>query len=100
MERCGAGRAEPMPEEPELGPDERRGIRRAGLAALLVIVLIAALALTPGYSPLIDESKSGTGRIAAAVRFAGAGIRLAVPAAGIAYGKATGSIRTPRMSSR
>ncbi len=86
-------KAEPMAAEPELGADERRGIRRAGLAALLVILLIAALALTPGYSPLIDESKSGTAALQPLFGSLVPAFALLFFLSGYVYGKATGCIR-------
>ncbi len=86
-------RAEDMPEEPELGPAERRGIRRAGLAALLVIVLFAALALMPGYSPLIDETRPGTAGMQSLFGSLVPGFALLFLLSGLAYGKSTGTIR-------
>ena len=85
-------RAEPMEPEPELGPAERRGIRRAGLAALLVVMAIVALATVPGYSPLVDESKSGTAALQPLFGSLVPAFALLFLLSGYAYGKATGSI--------
>jgi aminobenzoyl-glutamate transport protein len=77
-----------------LTADEKRGLRNAGLAALAMIALAAALVLTPGYSPLYDESKTGP---AALQPFFGAMVPLFAvlfAACGIAYGRATGVIRS------
>lgn len=86
-------RAEPMPEEPPLGPDERRGIRNAGLAALAVVALFAALALAPGYAPLVDAERSGTAALEPLFGSLVPGFALLFFLAGLAYGRATGSIR-------
>ena len=87
-------RAESMPEEPELGPAERRGLRHAGLAALLVVALFAALALTPGYSPLIDETRPGTAGMQPLFGSLVPGFTLLFLLTGYAYGRATGAIRS------
>ena len=86
-------RAETMPDEPELGPAERRGLRRAGLAALMVVALFAALALVPGYTPLIDEAKPGTAGMQPLFGSLVPGFALLFFLSGYAYGKATGCIR-------
>jgi aminobenzoyl-glutamate transport protein len=87
-------RAEPMAPEPELGADERRGLRRAGLAALLVAALFAALALAPGYAPLIDKEASGTAALQPLFGSLVPGFALLFLLAGYAYGRATGKIRS------
>lgn len=86
-------RAETMPDEPELGPAERRGLRRAGLAALMVVALFAALALVPGYTPLIDEAKPGTAGMQPLFGSLVPGFALLLFLSGYAYGNATGCIR-------
>jgi aminobenzoyl-glutamate transport protein len=42
---------------------ERKGLRYAGWAALLIIALFAALTLLPDYTPLLDETKTGTAQM-------------------------------------
>lgn len=86
-------KAEPMEAEPEIGPAERKGMRRAGLAALVVIALIAALALVPGYSPLVDNTKSGTAALQPLFGSLVPAFALLFFLSGYAYGKTTGSIR-------
>ena len=87
-------RAEVSEDEPELGPDERRGLRHAGIAALLVMAAFAALTLFPGYSPLVDQSKSGTAALQPMFAALIAGFTLLFLLPGLVYGKATGSIRS------
>lgn len=86
-------RAEPMDAEPEIGAVQRKGMRRAGLAAVLVIALIAALALMPGYSPLIDNDKSGTAAMEPLFGSLVPAFALLFFLGGYVYGKTTGSIR-------
>jgi aminobenzoyl-glutamate transport protein len=88
-----AARAEEIDEEPPLGANERRGLRHAGLAALAVVGLFAALSLVPGYSPLIDESKSGTAAMQPLFGSMVPGFALLFLLSGYAYGKAVGTVR-------
>lgn len=74
----------------EVTPIERRGLRRAGLAALAVIVLYAALSLWTGYTPLIDENKAGPAQLQPFYSGLIAGFFLLFLASGTAYGFATG----------
>ncbi len=43
--------------------EERKGLRHAGLVALLLTAGFAALALWPGYTPFIDEAATGPARL-------------------------------------
>ena len=72
---------------------ERRGLRRAGLAALAIVALYAALTLLPGYTPLLNEEASGTARIQPLYAALIAGFFLLFVATGIAFGSATGSVK-------
>jgi aminobenzoyl-glutamate transport protein len=80
-------------ERSELTPQERSGLRRAGLAALAVVGLFAALMLLPGYHPLINEDASGPARFqpfyAALIAF----FFLLFLLSGIGFGSATGTVR-------
>ena len=80
----------------EVTADERRGLRRAGLAALAIVALFAALTLTPGYSPLINEEAVGTARLQPFYGALIAGFFLLFMSAGIAFGSATGSVKSYR----
>jgi aminobenzoyl-glutamate transport protein len=77
----------------ELSSDERRGLRRAGLAALVIVGLYAALTLIPGYRPLINESATGTAQLQPFYSALIAGFFLLFVSTGIAFGSATGSVR-------
>ena len=77
-----------------LTPDERRGLRRAGLAALAIVALMAALVLVPAYSPLYDDSAQGP---AALQPFFGAlvpGFMLLFLLPGIVFGRANGTVKS------
>ena len=77
----------------ELEPGELRGLRRAGLAALIVAGLFLALVFAPGYSPLVDGAASGTARYQPLFGALIAAFFLLFVAAGIVYGTAAGTVR-------
>ncbi|HUG45472.1 MAG TPA: AbgT family transporter [Sphingomicrobium sp.] len=70
---------------------ERKGLSRAGLAALFVIALWAFFALGPG-TPLIDETAAPEARMTPFYQSLVAGFFLLFLLSGWAYGKATGTI--------
>ena len=76
--------------------DERRGLRLAGLAALIVVTLYAALTLIPGYTPLIDETATGTAQLQPFYGALIAGFFLLFIATGIAFGIGTGAVKSSR----
>ena len=76
-----------------LEPRERAGLRRAGLAALLVVGGFAALVLTPGYAPLFNPEGEGTAQYQPLFAALVAGFFLLFLATGIAYGSAAGTVR-------
>ncbi|WP_133365964.1 AbgT family transporter [Qipengyuania sediminis] len=100
--RLGAWRDEPDAElQAELAktavtPAERRGLRYAGLAALIVAAGFAALALWPGYTPLIDETKNGTAQLQPFYTGLVAGFFLLFLLAGIAFGRGAGTVKTSK----
>jgi aminobenzoyl-glutamate transport protein len=100
--RLGAWRGPASPvDEPaialgELTAAQRRGLVRAGLAALVVIGLFAALTLWPGFTPLIDESATGPQRMTPFYRALIAAFMLLFLATGWAYGAAAGTVRNHR----
>jgi aminobenzoyl-glutamate transport protein len=77
-------------------PEEKRGLKFAGLAALAVIALFAALSLTPGYTPLIDETKSGPAQLTPFYGALIAGFMLLFLASGVAFGVGTGAVKSER----
>jgi len=78
----------------ETTPDERRGLRRAGLVTLLVVAAFAALALWPGYTPLINEAAEGPARLQPLYGSLIAGFFLLFLLTGAAFGSATGSVKS------
>ena len=78
----------------EVTPAERSGLRMAGLAALLVVTGFAALSLTPGYTPLIDETASGPAQLQPFYTGLVAAFFLLFLMSGIAFGRSTGSIKS------
>jgi aminobenzoyl-glutamate transport protein len=77
----------------EVTPAERRGLRAAGLAALVIAAAFAALALWPGYTPLIDETKTGTAQLQPFYAGLVAGFFLLFLLSGIAFGRAVGTVK-------
>jgi aminobenzoyl-glutamate transport protein len=80
----------------ELSDAQRRGLRAAGIAALAVILLFAALVLWPGYSPLYDRGAEPAQRLVPFYRSLAGGLFLLFLAAGWAYGKTAGTITSHR----
>ncbi|MDB5455839.1 MAG: AbgT putative transporter [Caulobacter sp.] len=79
-----------------LGEPQRRGLRRAGVAALLIVALFAALTLWPGFSPLIDTAAHGPKRMTPFYSALIAAFMLLFLTTGWAYGAATGAVRSHR----
>lgn len=75
---------------------ERKGLKRAGLAVLAVVAVYAALALLPGYTPLIDETKEGTAQLQPFYGALVAGFFTLFLVTGIAFGSATGAVKSYR----
>ncbi len=80
----------------DLTPAELRGLRAAGYAALAVVVLIAALALWPGFTPLYDGAAGPGQRLIPFYRSLAAALFLLFLASGWAFGKAAGTISDHR----
>jgi len=74
--------------------DEARGMRRAGLAALVVIGLWIAMCFAPG-TPLINE-EAGDARMQPFYQSLVAAFFILFLACGWAYGSATGSVKSHR----
>lgn len=83
-------------EKSALSDAEKRGLGFAGLAALVVIALFAALALWPGFTPLIDEAAEGSQAYTPFYRALIAGFMLLFLAAGWAFGAAAGTVTSHR----
>ena len=77
----------------EVTAAERRGLRQAGLAAIHVIAAFAALSLWPGYSPLIDETKTGPAQLQPFYTGLVAGFFTLFLLSGIAFGRGAGTVK-------
>lgn len=82
-------------DKADITPAERKGLRHAGLVALLVVGVFAALALWPGYTPFIDEEAEGTTRLQPLYASLIAGFFVLFLATGAVFGRAVGAIRSP-----
>jgi aminobenzoyl-glutamate transport protein len=80
----------------QLVPVERRGLWAAGLAALGVVAVFAALVLWPNFTPLYDEAAAPGQRLTPMFRALTPGFLLLFLATGWAYGAATGTVRSHR----
>lgn len=78
----------------ELTDAERKGLRFAGFAALVVIGLFLIVTLTPGYTPLVDESKEGAVRMQPFYTALIAGFFLLFVGTGVAFGIGAGTVRS------
>jgi aminobenzoyl-glutamate transport protein len=90
-----AGAAALMQRDSEVvGEDEAKGMRRAGLAALIVIGLWVFMCFAPG-TPLINED-AGEARMQPFYQSLVAAFFILFLACGWAYGSATGSVKSHR----
>jgi aminobenzoyl-glutamate transport protein len=78
----------------EVTLEEKKGLKVAGLIALGVVFIFAALALWPGYTPLIDESKTGTAQLQPFYGALIAGFFLLFLLTGIGFGFASGTLKS------
>ncbi len=82
-------------DKSDLTPEERKGLRHAGLVALVVVCGFAALALWPGYTPFIDEEAVGTARLQPLYASLIAGFFLLFLTTGAVFGRAVGLVKSP-----
>ena len=75
---------------------EKQGLAWSGLVALCIAGLFAALTLWPGYTPLIDESRPGAASLEPFYRALIAGFFLLFLFCGVAFGAATGVVKSSR----
>jgi aminobenzoyl-glutamate transport protein len=80
----------------QLTEPERRGLWAAGLVALGVVLLFAALAVWPDFTPLYDEAAAPGQRLTPLFRALTPGFLLLFLATGSAYGAVTGTVRSHR----
>jgi aminobenzoyl-glutamate transport protein len=83
-------------EKSAITPQEKAGLRAAGGAAFLVVAVITALSLWPGYTPLIDETQSGPAQLQPFYSALIAGFMLLFLLSGIAFGLRAGTITSDR----
>ena len=79
-----------------LSAAEKRGLRAAGLAALVVVAGFAALALWPGYTPFYDAEAAPGERILPLYKAIPGGLFILFLSAGWAYGRVAGSVKSHR----
>jgi aminobenzoyl-glutamate transport protein len=77
----------------ELTEGERAGLRYAGLAALVIVGLFLMFTLTPGYTPLIDETAEGTSQMQPFYGALVSGFFLLFISSGIAFGIGAGTVK-------
>jgi aminobenzoyl-glutamate transport protein len=82
--------------EPTVTAAERRGLRAAGLVALAVAAVFAALVLWPGYAPLYDAAAGPDQRMLPFYRSITSMLFVLFITTGWAYGKASGTIASHR----
>ncbi len=80
-------------EKGELSDGERRGLRHAGIAALLVVAAFAALCLWPGYTPFINQDATGPIRLQPLYGSIIAALFLLFLLTGIVFGRAVGTVK-------
>ena len=76
--------------------EEKRGLAWAGVVALLIVGLFAALTLWPGYTPLIDETREGPAALEPFYRALITGFFLLFLLCGIAFGVAVGTVKNAK----
>jgi aminobenzoyl-glutamate transport protein len=75
---------------------ERMGLRLAGLAALFVVGVVAALTLMPGFTPLIDETKEGPAQLQPFYTALIAAFMFLFLLSGIAFGVGAGTVKSDK----
>lgn len=79
-----------------LSAKEKQGLLAAGGAALAVAGLMAALLMWPGYTPLLDETATGSQQTTPFFRSIAAMLFVLFLVTGWAYGAVVGTIKTHR----
>jgi aminobenzoyl-glutamate transport protein len=75
---------------------QRKGLRRAAIAALAIALVFAAFTLWPGYTPLVDAKAVGPARLEPFYASLVAGFMLLFLVCGWAYGAAVGTVSSHR----
>lgn len=82
-------------DDPVTTASRRRGLKRAGVAAIAIALLWIALATAPG-APLYDQSAAGVARWSPLLQSLTSFVFFLLCVTGIAYGSATGSVKGTR----
>ena len=85
----------PKEAKAPLLPDEIRGLKRAGLACFVIVLIWIMLCVIPG-TPLIDQAANPEARFNPLFRSLVAGFFVLFLATGWAYGSASGSVQSHR----
>ena len=80
-------------EKGDLSDGERRGLRHAGIAALILVAIFAALCLWPGYTPFINQNAEGPIRLQPLYGSIIAALFLLFLVTGIVFGRAVGTVK-------
>jgi aminobenzoyl-glutamate transport protein len=80
----------------EVTEKEKRGLRWAGVVALIVVGFFAAMCFWPGYTPLIDESAEGPAQLQPFYTALIGAFMLLFLGCGIAFGIAIGVVKNAR----
>jgi aminobenzoyl-glutamate transport protein len=83
-------------EKTNITPQEASGLRAAGITALLVVAVMTAISVWPGYTPLIDETQNGPAQLQPFYSALIAGFMLLFLLSGIAFGLRAGTITSDR----
>ncbi len=75
---------------------QRKGLRRAGLAAIAIAFIFAAFTLWPGYTPLVDGTAAGPARLEPFYASLVAGFMFLFLVCGWVYGAAVDTISSHR----
>ena len=75
---------------------QRKGLRRAAITALAIVLVFAAFTLWPGYTPLVDAKAVGPARLEPFYASLVAGFMLLFLVCGWAYGAAVGTVSSHR----
>ncbi len=76
--------------------EEKRGLAWAGVVALVIVGLFAALSFWPGYTPFIDETREGPSALEPFYRALITGFFMLFLFCGIAFGVAVGTVKNAK----